>query len=83
MKSREYCDYIRDILDSMNDTEEFTTGMDYRNFQNDRKTIFAVIRSIEIIGGATKNIPKSVRDRYTKILWKDMAGMMDKVIHEY
>lgn len=32
MKSREYCDYIRDILDSMNDTEEFTTGMGYRNF---------------------------------------------------
>lgn len=37
MKSREYCDYIKDILDSMNDTEEFTTGMDYGNFENDRK----------------------------------------------
>ena len=83
MKSREYCDYIKDILDSMNDTEEFTTGMDYGNFENDRKTIFAVIRSIEIIGEATKNIPKSVRNRYTKIPWKDMAGMRDKVIHEY
>ena len=42
-----------------------------------------MVRCIEIIGEATKNIPKSIRSRYPEVPWKDMAGMRDKVIHEY
>jgi len=83
MKNREYGDYVEDILDSMNAIEEFVKGMDFEDFKKDRKTVFAVVRGIEIIGEATKNIPESIRDRYPDIPWKDMAGMRDKVIHEY
>jgi uncharacterized protein with HEPN domain len=45
--------------------------------------LFAVIRALEIIGEASKNIPDDVRDRTEKIPWKDMAGMRDILIHDY
>ena len=83
MKKREYGDYLEDISDSINAIEEFVKGMEFEDFTKDRKTIFAVVRCIEIIGEATKNIPKSIKSRYPEIPWKDMAGMRDKVIHEY
>ena len=83
MKKREFGDYIQDILDSIDAIEEFIKEMKFEDFARDRKTIFAVTRAIEIIGEATKHIPKAVANKYPEIPWKDMAGMRDKVIHEY
>lgn len=83
MKGRDYRDYIKDILDSINDIENFTRGMAFKKFLKDKKTVNAVIRSIEIIGEASKKIPNSLKKKYIKIPWKKMAGMRDKVIHEY
>jgi len=83
MKNREYGDYIEDILTSVNDIEEFTKGMEFDDFIRDRKTVFAVIRGIEVIGEAAKHIPNSARNKYPGIPWKDMAGMRDKITHEY
>lgn len=54
MKVRDYRDYIQDIIDSINDIENFVQGMDFKGFTRDRKTINAVVRSIEVIGEATK-----------------------------
>jgi uncharacterized protein with HEPN domain len=48
-----------------------------------KKTVYALNRALEIIGEATKQIPAQIRDRYPEIPWKKMAGMRDKVIHEY
>ena len=83
MKKRDYRDYIQDIIDSVNDVELFTKDMNFESFAEDRKTVNAVIRSIEVIGEATKNLPKSIRDKNPSIPWKKMAGMRDKMIHEY
>ncbi|MCP8313124.1 MAG: DUF86 domain-containing protein [archaeon] len=83
MRKRDYRDYLQDILDSINDIESFTENMNFEDFAKDRKTINAVIRSIEVIGEATKKIPKSIKDRHPSIPWKKMAGMRDKMIHEY
>lgn len=83
MKKREYGDYIQDILDSINDIGKFTEGMDFHRFKKDKKTIYAVVRAIEIVGEATKNIPKRIREKYPKVPWKKMAGMRDKLVHEY
>jgi len=74
MKKREYGDYIQDILDSINDIGKFTQEMDFDDFTKDKKTIYAVVRAIEIIGEATKNIPKPLRGKYPDIPWKKMAG---------
>lgn len=52
-------------------------------FSRDQKTIFAVVRAFEIIGEASKKIPPSVKKRHANVPWKLMAGMRDKLIHEY
>lgn len=58
MKKRDYSDYLQDIMDSINAVDEFMRGIQYEDFKKDRKTIFAVIRGIEVIGEASKNIPR-------------------------
>ena len=80
MIKRVYTDYVQDILDSINDIENFIKGMNFNGFKNDRKTINAVIRSIEVIGEASKKIPKNIRERHPDIPWKKIAGMRDKLI---
>ena len=80
---RETGDFIEDIMDAMNKALKFIEGMSYEEFAQDNKTVFAVVRAIEIIGEAVKNIPEDLRKKYPEIPWKGMAGMRDKVIHGY
>ncbi len=79
----EFLDYVEDIIKAMVDALSFIKDMDYQTFVKDKKTMYTVIRAIEIIGEATKNIPLTIKERYSQIPWKDMAGMRDKVIHAY
>jgi uncharacterized protein with HEPN domain len=80
---KEFLDYVEDIINAMIDAQQFVEGMEFEDFLEDKKTVFAVLRALEIIGEATKNIPVHIRDRFPQIPWKEMAGMRDKVIHEY
>ncbi len=80
---REIGDFIEDIVNAMNKALKFVEGMNYEEFAKDDKTVFAVVRAIEIIGEAVKNIPEDIRREYPEIPWKGMAGMRDKVIHGY
>ena len=57
--------------------------MSYELFAGDKKTINAVIRSLEVLGEATKHIPTSFRKKYPDIPWSKMAGMRDVLIHDY
>jgi len=75
---REIGDYIEDILEAMTNAIEFTKDMSHDEFVKDTKTVYAVIRAIEIIGEAVKNIPEDIRKRYTDIPWRSIAGMRDK-----
>ena len=83
MKKRDYRDYLRDIFDSINDIADFIKSMNFEEFKRDKKTIYAVVRSIEVIGEATKKIPRALRGKHRDIPWKKMAGMRDRLIHEY
>lgn len=80
---REVGDFIEDIIDAMNKALKFIEGISYEEFARDDKTIFAVIRAIEVVGEAVKKIPEETREKYPEIPWKGMAGMRDKVIHGY
>ncbi len=80
---RSALDYLDDILDAVSKAEEFVLGMDYDAFAGDAKTHFAVVRCLEIIGEAAKNIPSVVRSRYPNIPWREMAGIRDKLSHAY
>ena len=83
MTNKDYRDYLDDILNAIDETEDFTRRMTFKKFCDDRKTINAVIRSLEVLGEATKNIPAAIRAKYPEIPWRKMAGMRDKLIHEY
>ena len=80
---RDYLDYIQDIFDSIKEVEMFIKGFDYDAFEKDRKTVNAVVRSLEVIGEAVKKVPEGVKNQYSEIPWKNMSGMRDKLIHEY
>lgn len=80
---REYRLFIEDILDSISKIEEFTTNMGFSEFLRDEKTKAAVIKKLEIIGEAIKNIPKYVKQQYKELPWSDMARMRDKLSHGY
>ncbi len=82
-KKRVYKDYLDDIKTSITDIKEFTKDMSFEGFSCDRKTSHAVIRCFEIIGEAVKNLPDEVKARYPDIPWREIAGMRDKMIHEY
>ena len=80
---REVRDYLHDILQSIADIQTFITDMPFTQFAADRKTINAVVRSLEIIGEATKNIPAELRGLHPYLPWSEIAAMRDKLIHEY
>lgn len=67
---REIGDYIEDIIGAMNAAEQFVSGMNYDEFLKDTKTIYAVIRALEIVGEAAKNIPEETRKEYPEIPWR-------------
>ena len=81
--SRDIALYVKDILENMCDAEEFVQGLSYDQFAADKKTLNAVVRALEIVGEAAKNVPDSVRLRHPAVPWKEMAGMRDKAIHFY
>ena len=83
MSQRDALSYVEDIIKAMADATEFVKAPDYSSFTKDIKTVYAVIRALEIIGEATKNIPVTLKSRYPQIPLKEMAGMRDKVIHSY
>ena len=80
---RDYSDSLNDIKTEIANLENFTKGLTFESFQKDVKTIYAVVRSIEVVGEAVKNIPQEVRDRNPGIPWKDIAGTRDVLIHGY
>ena len=83
MKKRNFTVYINNILDSIEEVAELTEGMSFDEFGRDKKTINAVIRSLEVLGEAARKIPYDLRDKAPEVPWNKMTGMRNKLIHVY
>ncbi len=75
--------YVEDIIESILKIEEYTDQVTKDGFYKNTIIQDAVFRRLEIIGEAVKNIPKEIKDEYTEIPWKQIAGMRDILIHQY
>jgi len=75
--------YLAHITESISAIEEYLQGISESEFHKSRKLQDAVVRRLEIIGEAVKNIPQEYREKHSDIPWKKTAGMRDKLIHYY
>jgi uncharacterized protein with HEPN domain len=80
---RNYRLFLEDISERIDKINLYIEDMSYDEFVKDDKTVSACIREIEVIGEATKQIPKEITERFSDLPWSLMAKMRDKLIHWY
>lgn len=80
---RVYTLFLKDILEAMEKIEQFMGERPFEAFVQDDLLTSAVVRKLEIIGEATKNLPAVLRHRYPDVPWSSMARMRDRLSHGY
>ena len=75
--------FIEHIIESINLIEDFSKSLTKEKLESDKLRQSAIIRQIEIIGEAIKNLPKIFMEKYPQVMWKDIVGTRDRVIHQY
>jgi len=83
MSERHDRDSIEDIRAAIVRIQKYTAGMSREQFEDDERTQDAIIRNLEVIGEAAKNVSARLRREYPDFPWKDLAGVRDKLIHHY
>jgi len=83
MPKRADIDCLNDIKEAIRRINIYIENLSYEEFLKDLKTEDAVVRNLEIIGEAAKNISEELKRKYSQIPWKDLAGVRDRLIHHY
>src|SRR6266516_6276853 len=83
MSKREPDVLLDDVRSSINKIERYTVGLNEASFLADEKTIDAVVRNLEIIGEAAKQLPAEFKTRYPAIQWSQIAGLRNRIVHDY
>ena len=74
---------IEDILSAFRKIERYTAGMDPEGFRQDEKTVDAVVRNLEVIGEAARQLPEDFMARNPAVPWRQIAGLRNRIVHEY
>lgn len=80
---RDFGLYLDDILEAIQQIRSYVQGYDEQTFASDRKTQDAVIRNLEIIGKAARNLPAEMKKSTPEIDWRKITGLRNILIHEY
>ena len=83
MPSKNPAQRLRDIMDNIDGIQEFTGSMDRDDFAADRKTLYAVVRALEIISEATRRLPAELKERHPDVDWVAVAAAGNVYRHEY
>ncbi len=83
MSKRDWKILFEDIIDSINRIEEYTLGLSYEEFEENNLITDAVVRNIEIIGEASKNIPVEIQTQFSEIPWQKLRGIRNRIVHDY
>lgn len=83
MSERSDQEFLSDIREAIQRISAYVMGLDYEAFVKDTKTQDAVIRNLEILGEATKNLSEAFRAAHGRVPWKRMAAARDRLIHHY
>jgi len=75
--------YLEDMLKTISDIEKFIEDIPQDKFYKNKEKQYAVLRGLEIIGEATKKLSKELKAKHREVPWRDIAGMRDKLIHDY
>ena len=82
-KEREYILFLEDIQTALAKIEKYTEGLSFEEFCNFEMAVDAVLRNLEVVGEAVKNIPEGVRNRYHEVEWKEAVGFRNVLAHDY
>ena len=83
MSRRTDKEFLLDIQEAIRRIELYIEGLDYQDFSEKIETQDAVVRNLEIIGEAVKNISSNLKEKHKEVQWREIAGMRDKIIHFY
>lgn len=83
MPSKNPAQRLQDIVDNIDSIASFTANLDYDAFASDRKTIYAVVRALEIVSEASRRLPSELKERHPEIDWLAIAAAGNVYRHEY
>ena len=82
-KKRDYILFLEDILSAIEKIEMYTRELSFEKFCENNMAVDAVIRNFEIIGEATKNVPKRIKEKYSDVEWREAIGFRNVLTHDY
>jgi uncharacterized protein with HEPN domain len=83
MSKRDPTLLLEDVAISIEKIERYIYGLTMDNFKADEKTVDAVVRNLEIIGEAVRQIPSEFKEKHSNVSWNQIAGLRNRIVHDY
>ena len=82
-ESRNWRLYIGDMIEFSEAVLSYTAGMDQTGFVADRRTYYATLHSLQLVGEAATHVPAEVRDTHSEVRWREIIGTRNRIVHAY